>query len=389
MILRYKVLLLIMAFHYSNLFSQDSQFIIRQFTKEISFVNMDTAQYEQTTVIEYPNYLALIEVPMYKDGGNKSKNLSEDIPKTEKFINFLNLKFNNKPVKFIFSSHWHLHSLSGITPFFKQGAKLVTTFKNWDYALSNGLLGVRDSNKYNNQVIFVKADTILLQDTKNPIQAIYLDSTYRHKPTKDYLFFYLKATKMLHSSCMCALDDKDLSKTNDMLFSDRLSDLDKAINIRKLDIDTLIKLGNYYDHQKVDYLPPVYSYNYFKEYLKHGKPFYSIIEDFAFQKIDFFIDKRDSIITNSIANKRNPNMFNSAVYECIRNKEYRKAIVIAQLLNLIFPNEISYLDTMGEAFYAYGDITSAKYYDAIIKKKDPNFTSGLKTWETNKLNNSY
>ncbi|MCY7363297.1 MAG: hypothetical protein LH629_14710 [Ignavibacteria bacterium] len=95
-----------------------NDFNINNYENNIFFITMDTSHSSQTTVIEYPEFLVLIELPFIDEGAGKSTDLSEDIERAEEFIKFLNDKFKNKPVKFVMSSHWHLHSLSGITPFF-------------------------------------------------------------------------------------------------------------------------------------------------------------------------------------------------------------------------------------------------------------------------------
>ena len=74
----------------TSLYAQsDKQFSKTVFSKEISFVRTDTAHGSQSTVIEYPKFLVVIELPMIDEGGGRSTNLVQDIPKAERFLTYL------------------------------------------------------------------------------------------------------------------------------------------------------------------------------------------------------------------------------------------------------------------------------------------------------------
>jgi len=77
------------------------------------------------------------------------------------------------------------------------------------------------------------------------------------------------------------------------------------------------------------------------------------------------------------------------VYECIKLKEFKKAVALAQLLNLYSPGDLNLIDTMGEAYYNAGELALANYYNLLIIKKDPKFGGGIKVWEQNKINSQY
>ena len=154
----------------TSLYAQsEKQFSKTVFSKEISFVRTDTAHGSQSTVIEYPKFLVVIELPMIDEGGGRSTNLVEDIPKAERFLNYLKKEYNNKPIKYILSSQWHLHSLSGITPFFNEGAVLVAAKTNWEYSNKNGLFGKTNKKAFENQVMQISKDTTILNNTNFPI----------------------------------------------------------------------------------------------------------------------------------------------------------------------------------------------------------------------------
>lgn len=77
---------LALLFLFAPAFTQSKNpFTKTSFSKEISFIRTDTTQGTQSTVIEYPKFLVVIELPLIHDGANRSTNLVEDIPKPKGF----------------------------------------------------------------------------------------------------------------------------------------------------------------------------------------------------------------------------------------------------------------------------------------------------------------
>ncbi|MCA6428954.1 MAG: hypothetical protein IM613_05915, partial [Cytophagales bacterium] len=314
------------------------------FSKEISFIRFDSAQAAQSTVIEYPKFLVVIELPMIEEGAGRSTNLEEDIPKAEKYLSYLEEEYR-KPVKYVLSSHWHLHSLSGITPFFNNGAKLVVAKTNWKYSLDNGLLNSQDVSKFNKQVVSITRDTTLLSDTKNPIDVLFLDKSYTFKPTKDYLFFYLPASKTMHASCMCAMANIDFKQRPEFVYNDRVSDLEKAIATRKLKVENLIKLSAEYDKETKAYKPVTFTNSYFSEFKQRGTPLHVVVKNYSRCSLEKLTRQRDSILHHLVDRKISLGIINSAVYDCIREKQFINAVEWARLLNLYSVGDNSYIDT--------------------------------------------
>jgi hypothetical protein len=364
------------------------EFILNRYSSEISFIRMDSTHSSQTTVVQYKDFLVLIELPFIDHGGNKSTNLREDTLKATSLISYLNSNFGNKPVKYIFSSHWHLHSLSGISPFLKHGAKLVCTKANWNYSIQNGLLNGMDKDRFNFQLIAINKDTTLLTNTPFPIRAIYLDSTFKNKPTKDYLFFYLPKIKTLYASCMCAIEDIDVTTAKGYVVSDRLTDLNAVINSRHLMLENLIKLGRE-KQANGSYLMPVYSYTYLKDFMANGKTLHVFIKSYTDLPLTTLRNAKDSILHETIKQNISPDVLNQAIYECIKTKYFDKAIQLAQLLNLYAPEQLNYIDSMGEAYFGADDLVAASYYDKLIMTANPGFEGGMKAWIQNKKDNNY
>lgn len=372
----------------TTLYAQsDKQFSRSIFTKEISFIKVDTTYGSQSTVIEYPKFLVVIEVPMFDDGANRSTNLIQDIPKAEKFLAYLKNQYNDKPIKYVLSSHWHLHSLSGITPFFNQGATLVVAKSNWEYSVKNGLFGKVDTKAFEKQVIQVTKDITILDNTAFPISVLFLDETYTNKPTKDYLFFYMPTNKCIHASCMCAIPEIDFQKRPEFIYNDRVTDLEKAIKSRNLEVTDLIKLAAEFDKEMKVYKMPALKNTYYEEFKQRGKPMAEIVKGFSSYELNFLQSSKDSILHSLVTKKISAEVLNSTVYACIKNKDFLKAVQWAQILNLYSAGDYDYLDTMGEAYYNAGDILMAQHIsNQLTALSGTKFPNQFKEWEQAKQN---
>ncbi len=356
------------------------------FTDDISFIRFDTAQAAQSTVIEYPTFLVVIELPLIEAGGGRSTDLAEDIPRAEKFLNYLENEYQ-KQVGYVLSSHWHLHSLSGITPFFKKGAKLVVAKSNWKYSLDHGLMKKNEADAFDQQIIPITRDTALFRHTQNPIDVLFLDETYTFKPTKDYLFFYLPARKTLHASCMCALADIDFQRQLKFVYNDRVSDLGKAISSRQLEVSHLIKLSAEYDRTAKAFKSVVFSQAYYAAFRKHGTPMHQVVKVYSACPQEKLANRQDSILHYLVENRVSPGIINSTVYACLRERQWEKAIGWAKLLNLYRAGDANYIDTLGEACYRAGDSRLANYYSELLSSLDArNFPDALRVWQQNQAN---
>lgn len=365
--------------------SKDS-FIWREHSKNIAFITMDSVHTSQTTVIEYPKFLVLIELPFMDFGADKSTDFKEDTETAERLITFLKKRYS-KPVKYVLSSHWHLHSLSGITPFFKEGAKLVAAKSNWAYSVNSGLVGDKSVKYFSKNVVGITRDTTLLAKTDFPIDVVYLDSSYAYKPTNDFLFFYFPKSKTLHTACMCALTEVNLETRKGFTYSDRLTDLNRSINTRNLNVEHIIKLGRF---EKSDtYLPPVFNYSYLQKFMQAGKPMHVAVKQFTDLKLTELLQKKDSLIQLAVQANTSPQIINQAVYNFLKIKDYERAVAMANLLILFKPNDPNYIDTLGEAYYAMGNTVLANYYNDLLLKINSSFEGGIKTWEHNKIKGSY
>ncbi len=364
-----------------------NKFIKEKYSNTISFYKMDSTHTSYCTVVEYDSFLALIELPFIDEGGNKKTELKEDSVVATDFYFFLQKEYKNKPINYVMHSHWHLHSLSGISPFLKRGAKLVTSTSNWQYSIRNGLLDNQPTINWKNNIILLEKDSTFLTNSTMPITALFLDSSYINKPTKDYLFFYFPAIKTLHASCMCAINEVDLVSKKKFLYSDRLTDVQKAITNKNIEVATLFKLNTFEKLQSKSSSPSV-SYQYFKNHIKDGTSL--LAEKQLWQNISLKKWKRnkEKIISKCITEGTNPQILNSLAYDCIRKKQFEKAIAVASVLTTLTPFDISFLDTLGECYFAAGDFEKATYFAKILAAKD-NGHNHLTDWQTNAKNGTY
>lgn len=371
----------------NNNFAQSKkEFSKISFTKEISFISIDSSYGSKSTIIEYPKFLVVVELPFIDAGGGKSTDLVQDISKAERFIEYLKIEYNKKPVKYVLSSHWHLHSLSGISPFFKEGSQLIAAKSNWDYSVKNGLFGNENIQEIEKKVVKITKDTTLLKSTSNPIDIVFLDETYTHKPTKDYLFFYLPKQKILHASCMCAMNEVDFQKRPSFIYSDRITDIDKAIKVRNLQVDKIIKLTAEFDEEKKVYKIPVFENDYFTEFKKRGKSIETVLVEYKKYELSFLKLNKGTLIQKLITEKVSPVVINNLVYDFIKQKEFEKAVEWGQILNTYNPGDSNYIDSLGEAYYNLGDLVIAKHYSELLSKLNKEFPNQIKSWEENKSN---
>jgi hypothetical protein len=271
--------------------------------------------------------------------------------------------------------------LSGITPFFNQGAILVAAKTNWEYSIKNGLFGNAEIKTLEKQVMQVSRDTTILNNTNFPISVLFLDATYSNKPTKDYLFFYMPSNKCIHASCMCAMNEIDFKQKPEFIYNDRVTDLEKAIKSRNLDVEYLFKLTADLDKDKKNYKLPVFNKSYFEEFKQRGTPMSEIVNSYKKYELSFLQINKDSIIHSLITKKIPAQVINSLVYSLIKEKEFLKALHWAQVLNLYQIGEFDFMDTLGEAYYNAGDFVMAQNISNQLALLNPKFPNQFKEWE--------
>lgn len=338
------------------------------------------------TVIEYPDFLVLHEIPNipFKKQEQDSINLTD--AKANLLLTFIDSIYSNKPIKYILNSHHHYHSLSIVTPFLEKGAKLVTAKENIKVYDKIGLFGDKMSVGYSASIIQVAADTVLLAESKNPIEVVYLKKAdYKSIPTKSYLFFNFPAQKLLATSCMVYLRDIDTKYGyKGIMYNNRLLNVNKIIADKNLEVESTLQLFRFSNKNGLRQ-PPIFPISHFQNVLEHSWHRLELSKHFQNMSYETLTTKRDSILNYLIESDIYHIVLNHAVYELIDKKEYQKAVALAQILVNYEPNRMNEIDTLGEAYYNNGQIDIAKHYDSILKKAEPKTEDlGLAMWEKNK-----
>lgn len=367
---------------------EHQNFLFTKGDNNISVITMGDSSSPHCTVIEYPEFLVLHEIPKIPIEKNQQDSIKTEDDKAKQLITYLDSLYLNKPIKYILNSHHHSHSLSTVTSFLEHGAKLITTKDNLKTHQQKGLFGDKTSTYYSESIIQISSDTTLLANTKNPIDVLYLKkSDYNSIPTNTYLFFNFPEQKLLATSCMVYL--KDINEKygyKGIVYNNRLIDVKKIITDKNLKVKNTLQLYKF-THENGLRKPPIFSITHFENVLKHSWHRRKLSEHFQNMSYEELTTNKDSLLRYHIENEIYHIILNHAIYELIEKRDYPKAVLLAQILILYEPDRIDYIDTLGEAHFNNGQITMAKYYDEIIKESKSNTEElGLIMWETNQQN---
>ncbi len=357
---------------------QAQNFLLTKGENNISTIAINSTH---CTVVEYPNFLVLLEIPYVPIQKNETEEQTDN-----PLITFIDSIYLGKPIKYILNSHSHNHSLSTITPFLDKGAKLVTTTDNIGIFDKRKLFGDKGSAEYSASIIPIATDTVLLTDTDNPIEVVHLKkSEYKHIPTATFLFFNFPKHKLLATSCMVYL--QDLHKNHGFkgtIYSGRITDVNELITDRNLQVESTMQLYDFrYENEKRKL--PIFSLSFLQNVIEQGWSRKELSEHFQNMSYEELTIKRDSVLNFIIENRIYTVVLNHAVYSLIEKKEFQKAVALAHLQMIYRPDSANLIDTYGEACYFNGQMDMAKHYDKILKKLKPDDDGyGLVAWEKNK-----
>lgn len=330
----------------------------------------------KSTVVEFKNYLVLIEMPISSDGGGTSK-LKDYTEGGEMVLTTLKKQFPTKPLKYVLSTHWHPHSISSILPFISRGIVVVTTTKNFK-RISEYVDSISIS-KYGKYLQFIDKDGFMIKDKSNSIVAYYLDKKeYPHIPTEDFLFYYLPKYNYLHNSCMFQRL-KGSSVYGKEMISSRVEDLHKLIKAKHISPDYFITSDIWFDDSSGmasgDTLALVY---------KNGITMTTLEQQILDIDENSMKMESDSILKTLMDNRMPYSILLNAVYTCLRENKLQKALAVAKILAAINPSDPNVWDTLGEVYFFLGETKLAKKYEAQCKRIDKDWTKGGETnWKQN------
>jgi hypothetical protein len=319
----------------------------------------------KSTVVEFEDYIALLEVPTVTSGG--SGRLNDDVEGGEAAIEALGSYFPAKPLRYVLSTHWHPHSLSTILPFISRGITVVTTRDN--FARLRQMLDSAGYARYGGFIRFVEGDSMTIADRTNSIVAYRIDrATYPNIPTQDFLYFSLPKYDCLHCSCMFQRLGMMRGKE---LISSRVEDLVKFTRARHIVPRYIITTDTYWDDAS-----GMVSGDTLRTMLARGITMSAI--DAEIQGIDeqTLILRSDSIILGLMKDGIPATYLNRAVYTLLGRKELTKALAMARLQALLLPSDPNSWDTYGEVYWFLGETALAKRYEAQSRRIDANFKAG-------------
>ncbi len=319
----------------------------------------------KSVVVEYDDYVALLEMPVATGGG--SGRLSDHPDGGEAVLQALAARFPSKPLRYVLSSHWHPHSLSSMAPFITRGITVITTRKN--FVRLSEMVDSATLARYGANIRFVENDSMALDGPGNSIIAYRFDkAAYPNVPTEDFLYFYLPKYGCLHCSCMFQRLGPLRGKE---LISSRVEDLERFIRVKGLDPRYLVTTDTYWDDSS-GMVPG----DTLRRMLDRGLRMSSIDDEIRSIDEETLLRNSDSIIKGLMNDGIPASYLNRAVFAMVERKNLRKALALARLQALLTPADPNAWDTFGEIYYFLGETRLAKRYEAQSRRIDKSFTIG-------------
>lgn len=358
--MKYKLILLFyFLISATNLFSQNDFNQIKKINEGLYFMYFDSSA-SKSTIVEFKDYLVMIEVPIIDKGGGATE-LIDHISGGEKVLQTLKNYFPTKPLKYILHSHWHMHSISSITPFIKNGVSIVSTKLNFDVLSKFMDASVVESNMKN--FIFVEGDSLVISDGENEIIAYRFEQKdYPSTPTKDYLYFYIPKHNCMHAACMYTKWTGEPVDGKQVL-SGREENLYNFITSKNINPDYLIRLTN--EKSEPNEMQP---FDNLSDVNQNGIRSADIMSKYLALDALSLKQNRDEIVKEALLKKIPASIFNNCVYSELRKKQLDRALSFAIIQTMINPSDANSWDTLGEVYYFMGETEIAISYENQKKK---------------------
>jgi tetratricopeptide (TPR) repeat protein len=300
-------------------------------------------QYGNKTILaEFDDFLAVVEFPQ-----------NDTIVRS--IINQATEQFPDKPIKYVFHSHHHLHSASGFDPFIEMtNAFLVTSSYNYEEikALTKDKLKLEKS--------YIKNDSIyVLESQSNKLICYVMRQTQYKVPTKEYNLIYFPNQKAVVSGCLYQKPLKYHQVVND-----------RKLALKKFTTDNDI-IAKYFiptNSTNETGFEDICTIEMFDSTLIVGIKPKEVADYFQSKSLDYLEAKKDSL---SKEIKKIPSYYD--YYQCgktlVKRKEYYRALIIFELIPEIY-SEFShnvYLYS-GDCYKSIGNVKKAKnYYEKYIE----------------------
>jgi len=362
-----------LLFFSSSLFAQSEFNKIEKADEGLYFMYFDSSA-SKSTIVEFNEYLVMIEVPIIDKGGGATI-LVDDIAGGEKVLRSLKNHFPKKPLKYILHSHWHLHSISSISPFINNNVKIVSTKNNFD--VLSKFMEPASVQTNMNSFIFVEGDSLVISDGTNEIIAYRFEQKdYPSTPTKDYLYFYIPKHNCMHAACMYT---KWMGEPVDgkPVLSGREENLYAFIKSKNINPEFIIRLPN----EKAE-LNGLQSYEGLEFTNNNGIKSSDILKQYLALDALSLKQNRDEIVKDAIIKNIPASIINSCVYAELRKKELDRALSYAYIQAMMNPSDANAWDTLGEVYYFMGEYEVAQSYLKQKQRMFPNnHEGGEEVWK--------
>lgn len=322
----------------------------------------------KSTVVEFADYIALIEMPISNDGAG-TVHLKDYSEGGENVLQTLRTVFPDKPLRYVLSSHWHPHSISSIIPFISKGITVVTTANN--FKRLGEFVDSATFKQYHQYIRFVEGDSLLLQDSSNSIIAYRFSKTdYPSVPTEDFLYFYLPKYNFFHCSCMFQRLRGHAVKGKEMI-SIRTEDLYKFTAAKGLIPKHFIGTDMYWDEAD-----GMISGDTLQHMMRNGIGMSVLENEIRTIGEETLILQSDSIVKDLLMGAVPTSILNRAVYTSLEKRELKKALALARIQALLSPSNPNSWDTLGEVYYFLGERELAQHYERQSKRVNKEFKNG-------------
>lgn len=322
----------------------------------------------KSTIVEFDTYIALLDMPI-SNGGAGTSHLQDYSDGGERVLQTLRAAFPTKPLRYVFSSHWHPHSLSSMRPFLRQNVTVVTTENN--FKRLSEMLDSAALRECRHLVRCVQGDSLLLQDNANSIIAYKVTKgQYSSVPTEDFLYFYLPKCNYVHCSCMFQRLLGSLVRGTEMI-SSRVENLHQFLTAKGIAPARCIGTDTYWDGDD-----GMVSGDTLRRMMQYGIGMSALEYEIRSIPEETLVLQSDSIVQALVRDAIPTPILNRAVYTSLTKKELRKAVAIARIQALLSPASANSWDTLGETYYVLGERELARHYQKQCIRIDKTLKGG-------------
>ncbi|MCI4647139.1 hypothetical protein [Phaeodactylibacter sp.] len=327
----------------------------------------------KSVLAEFEDFLVLLEVPASDIGGNDIE-FVDQTEAGERLLSTIRHYFPKKELRYIAHSHWHPHSLASVMPFLKEKTQFITTPANFE--VIKPMIDTVALPGYRESLLLLEEESFEISDGKQTLMVYRArQENYAALPTVDYLYFYLEPQGYFISGCMFShlehWDQTSFVSGRDLAVYQFLEDH----NLKPAYL-VPTNLSKYSTHEDATL------YEVLKTKQEQGRRLWDIfMEYFNLTEAQLRLN-RDSIVTSATFKGIPAGIFNFAVFRCLSEKEFDKALQFAWIQVQMNPSDANAWDTLGEVYYFMGQKELAMHYFRQYKMMFPYFShSGPPLWE--------